>query len=50
VRPKKYPASKFPVWTLPAVVYNCEMKEIDDNPREEILKPSPGNMNHISGY
>jgi hypothetical protein len=49
VRPKKYPASKFPVWTLPAVVYSCQMEEFDDNPREEVLKPSPENMDHIAG-
>jgi hypothetical protein len=30
VRPRKYPASRLPVWTLPAVVYNCQTKEFDD--------------------
>jgi hypothetical protein len=46
VRPKKFPASKFPVWTLPAVAYNCVIKEFDDNPREEVVKPGhPESMN-----
>jgi hypothetical protein len=50
VRPKKYSAAKFHVWTLPVVVYNCQMKEFGDNPREEVLKLSLENMDHIMGY
>jgi len=38
-RPKKYPASKYPVWTLPAVAYWCQARQFDANPIEELVKP-----------
>jgi hypothetical protein len=39
VRPKKYPASKYPVWTLPAVAYLCQLEQFDKDAREDWIKP-----------
>jgi len=39
IRPKKYPASIYPVWTLPALAYHCQSEEFDKNPLEEMVKP-----------
>lgn len=39
VRPKKYSASVYPVWTLPGVAYHFQSAEFDKNPKEELVKP-----------
>jgi hypothetical protein len=46
VRPKKYPASEYPVWTLPVVFYLSQLEQFDKDPKEDWVKPGIGG--HIS--
>lgn len=41
-RPAKYPATKFPVWSFPAIVYYDGHDSMKSTPIEIVVLPSPG--------